>query len=79
MIKTTTLVISLIILAQSVPYSRFEKMHEKCFLDTKQLCEINFYANQGAEDSDVVQCAQDYKKAQVCFSSFKQCFPSKGG
>jgi hypothetical protein len=73
MIKTTTLILALITLATSFSYLDFQKFNADC-RDTIKTCDIDFYSNpsMGVEE---IQCAQDVKKAEVCFTNFKQCFP----
>lgn len=75
MIKSTILILTLLVLASSVSYLKFNTDAAICYEKHMTTCDIDFY-NSPSVSEEEIQCAQDFYKSQVCFSTYKQCFPA---
>lgn len=73
MIKSTILILTLLVLTTSVSYLKFNTDAGKCYDKHMTTCNVDFY-NSPSVSEEEIQCAQDYTKALVCFSTYKQCF-----
>lgn len=75
MIKIVILALACIVLASAVTYQEFDIMTKLTCANYTTTCDFNFYESPQVGDEEV-ECARDIQRAKVCFSSYKQCYPS---
>lgn len=71
MIRAAILLLSLIVIANTVSYGQFIVNRDVCRQENLKSCEFQPLNANLSEDE--LQCAKDYEQANVCFYHYSQC------